>query len=591
MTESYIKDYPRPQFVRDSWETLNGRWDFAFDDAGEGESEKWFELFPSAQTIQVPFSYESNLSGIGETKFHPVVWYQKEVNVAKKAKQRVCIHFEGSDYLTKLWVNGKYAGSHVGGYTRFTFDVTELLRNGLNQFTVRVEDSNDMQQPRGKQRWVKESFACWYVQTTGIWKTVWLEYVPETHLENVKMTPLLGEKALDLEWKAVGQFEPELTLQTEIRFQGKLINRVRVPVLEQRGKMRINMFSSCIYQWWGIKTWSPEEPNLYDIRFELFENDVPVDRVNSYFGMRDIHIQNGNVLLNGQPLYQRLILNQGYWKDSQLTPPDEETLINDVESILALGYNGVRMHQKLEDERFCYWCDVNGLLMWCEMPSAYNYGDDAVQDFTTQWMEAVRQYYNHPSTIVWTPFNESWGIPQVGSDPTQQHFTEAVYHLTKSFDPMRPVIVQDGWEHTVSDIITIHDYEGSAEKLLQRYLGRKDEIMKDEVCCPGIRPVMAKGFAYRGQPVMISECGGIAFADQQSSTWGYGDDADSSEAYLSRFEEVTSAIKAIPYICGYCYTQVSDVQQEVNGILDDSHAAKVDKEAVRKINLQDRNNI
>ena len=317
--------------------------------------------------------------------------------------------------------------------------------------------------------------------------------------------------------------------------------------------------------------------------FRLIRKGELLDQAGSYFAMREIRIDGPNVLLNGKPLYQRLILDQGYWKSSHLTPPSEEALLEDIEKIQALGYNGVRKHQKIEDERFLYWCDVKGLLVWSEAPAAYQFSDYAVEEFTREWMEIVRQNYNHPCIITWTPFNESWGISMVKTDRMEQHFTEAVYHLTKSMDPFRPVIVNDGWEHTVSDLITLHDYEEEGETLKARYSEFKKEILDGQIYHCSHKSAMANGYPYAGQPVILSEFGGIAF-DGNDSGWGYGNKVDSEEAFIRRFDAVTTAVKELPYVCGYCYTQVSDVQQEINGLLDEEHQFKIDPEKIREIN-------
>jgi len=332
----------------------------------------------------------------------------------------------------------------------------------------------------------------------------------------------------------------------------------------------------------GVKVWTPENPNLYDIEFCILEDGKVLDEVGSYFAMREISIEGNCVLLNGCPLYQRLILDQGYWKDSLLTPPSERALIEDIEKIKAMGYNGVRKHQKIEDERFLYWCDVKGLLVWSEVAAAFRYTDHALTEFTSAWMEIIRQNYNHPCIIVWTPFNESWGVPNVKKRMDQQCFTEAIYYLTKSIDPYRPVITNDGWEHTISDIITIHDYSQDGCELKRRCIEHKDEILSDKVSPYSLRASFADGFTYKGQPVMISEYGGIAIRSDIPG-WGYGNMVDKDD-FVQRFESITAAIKEIPYVCGYCYTQVTDVQQEINGHMDMERNFKIDPQIIKKIN-------
>lgn len=585
MMRSYKKDYPRPQLVRQEWENLNGTWDFLFDDRNVGEKEKFYTKFPGELKIEVPFTYETKLSGIGDENRHDHVWYRKKFTADKNRleKEKLMLHFEGSDFLTKVWVNGELAGSHRGGYSRFSFDISNFIRDGENEIIVKADDSFDMAQPRGKQRWKDENFGCWYVQTTGIWKTVWLEYVPVMNLSSVKITPLLEKDCVELELEITADsYAGNLAAEVEISFQGTIVNKSVISVLESRVETRMNVFSREADEW-GVRTWSPERPDLYDISIRILEDGNVCDEVLSYFGMREIRIDRGNILLNGRPLYQRLILDQGYWEDSHLTPPNEEALVEDIEKIMKLGYNGLRKHQKVEDERFLYWCDVKGMLVWSEVPASYRFSDDAVQEFTEEWMDIVRQNYNHPSIITWTPFNESWGISKVETDRKQQHFTEAVYHLTKSFDRFRPVIVNDGWEHTVSDIITLHDYEEYGDLFFDRYNRYKEEILSTDIYHSNHKSAMADGYAYKGQPVIISEYGGIAFQNGESG-WGYGNKVGDEAEFIKRFDSITTAIKKTPYICGFCYTQVTDVQQEINGLMNIDRSFKVDPEVIKEIN-------
>ncbi|MDR1128687.1 MAG: glycoside hydrolase family 2 [Treponema sp.] len=588
--KSYIPGYPRPQFVRDkdSWESLNGSWNFAFDDAGEGIHKEWFNTFPQGLSIKVPFTCETEASGIGCSKRHNLVWYHKTVTIHKEEGKKVFLHFEGCDYRSALWVNGRFAGTHEGAYARFSFDISDLVNPGKNEITLRAEDSFDTSRPRGKQRWKDENFGCWYVQTTGIWKTVWLEYVNEAHIVSVKMTPLFREGKLALECVLdTGPLSrPELAV--DISFGDKKAAALAAPVSGERIETAIDIRSLDISEW-GIVPWTPEHPALYDISFRLLENGKTCDHVLSYFGMREIAIDGSNILLNGSPLYQRLILDQGYWKDSHLTPPDEEALIADIDKILALGYNGVRKHQKIEDEKFLYWADVKGLLVWSEMAAAYEFNDRAVRSFTREWMEILRQNYNHPSIITWTLFNESWGVPRIKTDAAQQCFTQAIYYLTKSFDPYRPVICNDGWEHTISDIITLHDYEEKGEDFLDRY-GHIEEILNNKIYHNTFKSAFADGFAYRGQPVILSEFGGIAF-DNNNSGWGYGGKVKSREEFIKRFDAITTAIKKIDLFCGYCYTQVTDIQQEINGLMDIERNFKVEPSIIKYINERKTGNL
>ena len=573
-------NYPRPQLARENWTSLDGAWDFIFDDRNAGEQERWNENFPrETREIQVPFSYETALSGIGETAFHPVVWYEKAVTLSGTGG-RTLLHFEGVDYTAKVWVNGHFAGTHTGAYARFSLDITAYIQAGENKITVRAEDSMSCLQPRGKQRWKAENYGCWYVQTTGIWKTVWLEEVPELYIEKIKITPDLDNAQALFEVKLNRKPDGPAWLACKTH-----MGEIEVSACSIRADSEYLSFS--VNAAYGetsgqVAVWSPWDPKLYDVELTL-SHGTEQDTAVSYFGMRKISIENGRVLLNNMPLYQRLLLDQGYWEESHLTPPSEEALVRDIDLALAAGYNGVRKHQKTEDERFLYWCDRKGLLVWCEMPSTYTFHDDAMEQFTRQWLEIVRQNYSHPCIVTWTAFNESWGIERIYTDLRQQKFTEGIYHLTKAVDPMRPVIVNDGWEHTVSDILTLHDYEELGAVLAERYRD-KESVTDCRIPFNLHKYAMARGYSYQGQPIFISEYGGIAF--QTESGWGYGNQVGGEEDFLERFRYSTAAIKALPYVVGFCYTQITDVQQEVNGLYTAKREPKVSIEELRKINLE-----
>lgn len=587
--KSYMKDYPRTQFVRDNWEILNGVWDFAFDDQNCGEQEKWYYDFPQQLKIQVPFTYETKLSGIQNEERHDNIWYRRYWSLESfdANEQDYILHFEGSDFHTKVWVNGHFAGEHKGGYSRFSFNLTHLVQCGRNEIVVKVEDSFEIQQPRGKQRWMEQNYLCWYIQTTGIWKTVWSEIVPKIRIEHVKMTPNMQKFSLELEYDVIipeKQLGSEYMIETEIFYKNKFINKTITAIYEKHIESSISVFSKDSFSYEAsVYPWSPETPNLYDITFRIVYKGDKKDEVKSYFAMREIRIEGTNILLNGHLLYQRLILDQGYWPDSHMTPPSENALIEDIQKIKEMGYNGLRKHQKVEDERFLYWCDVMGMLVWCEAPSFYQFTDYAITEFINEWTEIVNQNYNHPSIIIWTPINESWGISCVETNIMEQYFTEAIYYLTKSMDKYRPVIVNDGWEHTISDIITLHDYEDNGTDFYQRYTRFKQEILNAEIYHGGYKSSMSNGYTYKDQPIMISEFGGIAFQNKNSG-WGYGEKVKTSEEFIQRFDEITTAVKKVPYICGYCYTQVSDVQQEMNGLLDENRNYKINPQILREIN-------
>lgn len=581
----HIENYPRPQLVRPEWTNLNGEWDFAFDRRDVGKAEKWNVHFPQSQKIVVPFTYETKLSGIGIEKDVNVVWYHRKLPVSRKdlSNERLILHMEGCDYYSEIYVNGVMTGSHTGAYSRASYDITDALDDNENYLTVRIEDSRDKSQPRGKQRWLDDNYGCWYVQTTGIWKTVWLEKVPPVYIQALRLTPSAKKCCIDFDME-VNQLpvdNEKYVAQFRIMDGEKEINTVSLALEQKKVSGRCFLYGSELHNW-GIKLWSPEHPNLYDIEVTLVRDEQAVDKVYSYFGLRDICCSKGQILLNGVPLYERLILDQGYWKDSGLTPPSEEALIEDIDKTLALGYNGVRKHQKVEDERYLYWADVKGLLVWSEVGAFYDFTEKSITDFTQQWIEIVRENYNHPCIITWTPFNESWGIRQVKTNRQEQEFTEGIYYLTKSLDSTRPVIANDGWEHTISDIITIHDYAEDGDEFYRHYMNHIQEILKNERFPSREKAAFADGYEYKGQPIMITEYGGIAF--QTDKGWGYGNQVSDEKEFLNRFKNITEAIKRIPWCCGYCYTQLTDVQQEVNGLLSENRAYKVSPDKVKAIN-------
>ncbi|MDF2791170.1 MAG: glycoside hydrolase family 2 [Neobacillus sp.] len=583
MTEKNIprKEYPRPHFERAEWMNLNGEWNFKFDKDNNGEKEKWYKKSNFDGKIIVPFTYETEASGIGEEVFCPNVWYQKSIIIPSEYENKdIILHFQAADYITKLWVNGTFVGKKKGGQIAFSFNITDFS-DGINELNivVKIEDSQSCFQPRGKQRWLDHSYECWYVQTTGIWQTVWLEFLNEAHVQAVKITPDIDTESVEFIYEVSGNMDQSLVLRTSIFFKGQQIKSFDQTVCRPNSTITTNIASE--FHHWRVVHWSPQSPNLYDVEFTLFKNGDVVDYVKSYFGMRKISIENGNVLLNNIPLYQKLILDQGYWGESHLTPPSEEAIIEDIDLTLAMGFNGVRKHMKVEDQRFLYWADKKGLLVWAEMAATYEFSDEAVQNFTEEWIEVVKQHYNHPCIITWTPFNESWGVKNIYTDCKQQKFTEGIYHLTKAIDSMRPVIVNDGWEHTVSDIITLHDYEEYGDEFLNRY-GNKEKVVHNEIAFNNSKHAMAVGYKYKGQPIIISEYGGIAFNSDKG--WGYGNQVKSEEDFLHRYESITQAIKNTPYISGFCYTQITDVQQEVNGLLKENRVPKIDLNKIKAIN-------
>jgi beta-galactosidase/beta-glucuronidase len=487
-------EYPRPQFRRPDWVNLKGEWRFAFDDEDVGLARGWYRVeaeslrasdSPFDRRITVPFCYQSKLSGIGDTSFHDVVWYARtfEFPLSDATEERLLLHFGAVDYRATVWLDGAQVAEHEGGHTPFYADVTPLLQEGENVVVVRVEDpSRDVTIPRGKQYWKEESEGIFYTRTTGIWQTVWLEPVSRRRIDTLRLTPDVDAACVSVEvgvevfkssasLRLVVELDGEVVLEDLVGLQSAFVER-SLPLLRRGEAPR----TPHLGEWPAPSLWSPEDPNLYDLRLELLDEAGEVlDAVESYFGMRKIEAKDGEVYLNNHPYYQRLVLDQGYFPDGILTAPTDEDLRRDIELAREMGFNGARKHQKVEDPRWLYWADRLGFLVWGEMANAYQYSPDYVRRITGEWQEAVRRDYNHPCVVAWVPMNESWGVPELASDPEQVDHLLTLYHLTRSLDRTRLVVSNDGWEHALTDLCTIHDY-GGAEDLSRRYATLESSI-------------------------------------------------------------------------------------------------------------------
>lgn len=578
----YIPNYPRPQFVRGSWLDLNGKWNFAFDKHNEGEATGYCKGFDPQYNITVPFAAECAASGIGKEEPCVCVWYSRNVSLSEEQiKARCFIHFDGVDYTAKVWINGNFAGTHSGGYARFSFDVTNYVHAGENLIVVKAEDYFDVTQPRGKQRWMDYNYGCWYVQTTGIWKSVWMEFTSRIgRLNGVKITPRIDEYSFDLEFDTSLSGEGEYELFTEVEFRGKPVCGVRSflngEILKQKLFIESRHIDNQVY------FWSPNDPAVYDFTFRLYQNGELLDEVGSYCGLRDFRAEGNKVMLNGFPFYQKLVLYQGYWADSGITPPSEEAIVNDIRLMKEAGFNGARLHQIVETDQFLYYADIMGFLVWCELPSPHTFNIRACDRVLREWTEIVRQTYNHTAIATWVIYNESWGIREVAYNRQQQIFTESLYYLTKAYDSMRPVIANDGWEHTLCDVLTVHNYEQNAE-IFEKLYRDVHNLQNARQQMPPHLP-FSQGYRYEGQPVLFSEYGGCAFNADTENGWGYGKSVQGTEDFYSRFGALLRTIKEFDYCSGYCYTQFTDVQQEKNGLFTIDRTCKVDIKRIRELN-------
>ena len=569
------KEYPRPQFRRENWQSLNSEWEFAFDDKNEGiKSGLWQGNKALPLKINVPFSYEYPASGVGDTAQHDVVWYRRTFAIAEgNGGSRALLCFNAADYQTDVWLNGVHILTHTGGFTPFSADITDILKEGENVLVVRCEDTLNDAVPRGKQSWTGSPFSCFYVPNTGIWQSVWLEFFGEDCIAEHSLfcdydkTELYGELAT-----LYGSADEA---EIAVVFDGKLIKRERLTLRGRHNNYRFTLPKDYTDDY----SWSPENPRLLYVDFALYKGGKQIDLAHTRIGMRKISVdEHGKICLNNRPYYQRLVLDQGYWQESGLTPPSAEALRKDIELTKAMGFNGARKHQKLEDPYFCYYAEELGFLTWCEMPSAYRFCAEETAAITKEWQEIVRAGRNCTSNVCYVPLNESWGAREIATDERQKAFARSLYFLTKSLDPTRLISTNDGFEVVnPTDILGVHDYDAEKAEDFQKYANGYD----------GMHPqgfaLFAEGEKYAGEPVLLTEFGGRAFqTDAKGEAWGYSGAAQNEEAFLKQLGSIMQGV----YSCnfqGYCYTQLTDVQQEVNGLLYADRQPKADLERLKYI--------
>ncbi|OCA98198.1 glycoside hydrolase family 2 protein [Clostridium beijerinckii] len=575
-------EYPRPSFERETWLNLNGEWDFEYDDNNLGLKNKWYKNKDFSKKIIVPYVFQTELSGINEQEVHDIIWYSKDFDITEELKdKRVILHFGAVDYKADVWVNGIHLMNHEGGHVPFSVEITDVLKEKGNNIKVRVEDyTYDLEIPRGKQYWKEKSQGIFYTRTTGIWQTVWVEVVGKEYLKSTFITPDLDNKKVLVEYELDG-FSDNTYLEVSISLRDIEIVKDKIRVINGRGKREFWLDQNITVDWNHQESWawSPENPILFDIAFKVINNDSYVDEVKSYFGLRKVSIVSGKFMLNNRPYFQKLLLDQGYWEKSLLTAPADEDFIKDIELSKAMGFNGVRKHQKIEDPRYLYWADKLGFIVWGEIASAYNYSRNYATRMTKEWMEMIYRDYNHPCIVAWTPLNESWGVDCIMNNKNEQAHSASMYWLTKSLDQTRPVISNDGWDHTKSDLFTIHDYEWRKEILEERY-SSLDNILNS---MPSGRTLMAQGWEYEGQPIIVSEMGGISYQKSNWEGWGYSS-ASSDEDYAKRYYDVISPLLESPFVQGFVYTQITDVEQEINGLLTYGREPKIDIEIIKAIN-------
>lgn len=560
---------PNPQFERKNWLSLNGEWDFGFQKAKHSykfSKDAGFacDIHKKSEydyKINVPFCVESKLSGIGYTGFINYVWYRKKVNFHAEGKL-VFLNIGAADYLTTVLINGKCAGRHKGGYTSFKFNITDYIKDGENEIFILCEDEvRDPYVPAGKQSDRKNSYACSYTRTTGIWGNVYLEFIPENHIESFKIYPDEKQCCCDISFKLKGCAQ----LTVKAFYEDTEVGSKTIP--DAAGNININIPLSEKHLWECL------HGRLYRLEMTFGE-----DTVYSYFGLRNVRLEGFKFLLNSKSVFQRLVLDQGYYREGIYTAKDDDELKRDIELSLALGFNGARLHQKVFDPRFLYYCDLYGYIVWGEYASwGLDYSNKgALAEFLPQWLESVERDFNHPSIIGWCPFNETWNYH---GRKQRNELIETVYEMTKLADSTRPCIDTSGNFHVKTDIYDVHDYRFKADEFKKSYDMLKDGILYEHVL--NDNPGRQK---YGGEPVFISEYGGIKWeADTSVKSWGYGDDVKSEEELAERYAGLTQAITSNPKILGFCYTQLYDVEQEQNGLYTYDRKKKFSDDIYEKI--------
>ena len=568
----YRMEHPNPRFQRESWVNLNGEWRFAFDFGKSGMERKMYLADEETEakythTINVPFCPESKLSGIQYLDFMNAVWYRKEVFVTKEQLQgRVLLHFGAVDYESHVFVNGEEVGKHIGGYTPFVFDVTKQLHEGGNVIALyAIDESRIGWQARGKQSPFFDSRGCDYTRTTGIWQTVWIEFVPKSYVKKFKITPDITEQCFYIDCNVTGKG----LLTVSASYEGKACGSVSKEVFGEGNKLVLPVSE--------LHLWECGKGRLYDIAIE-YKTDDSVDRISSYAGMREVKLEGYKFLLNGKPVFQRTVLDQGFYRDGIYTAPSDEALLNDIKLSMALGFNGARLHEKIFEPRFLYHCDKEGYMVWGEHG---NWGIDmsnamGLLHFMPQWIEAVERDYNHPSIIGWCPFNETWDY-----DCRQQNgqILENIYRMTKALDATRPCIDTSGNFHVMTDIYDLHNYRQNVEEFNDCYKNFPvtGEFVEEH-------PTRQK--YTEGLPLFISEYGGIKWDTllDNATAWGYGEAPKTEEEFIERYRGLTDSLLDNLGIMGFCYTQLYDIEQEVNGLYDYDRKAKFDPKIFYEIN-------
>ncbi len=561
-------EHPNPNFYRENYINLNGEWDFEFDFGNSGlDREMYKKNCEFSKKITVPFCPESELSGIGYKDFMSAVWYKKTVNITKEQLNgKAFIVFGAVDFHARVYVNGEFAGEHFGGYTSFKIDATNYLTEGENTITVYAEDDvRNSAQARGKQSELYYSHGCDYTRTTGIWQTVYMEFCPQDYIKNFRVYPNISEGTFTVTATVEGYGDFSVTAFWDGKEVGSASSKVNgdtvtvtVPLLEKH-------------------LWKVGKGGLYSLTLKLGE-----DTVTSYAGLREVKLSDGGIKINNEMIFQRLVLDQGFYPDGIYTAPTKEALKKDIEMSMAVGFNGARLHQKIFEPLFLHYCDELGYIVWGEHGNwGLDYSDfSSIRYFLLEIEEEIERDFNHPALIGWCPYNETWDYHN--SRRQDDDTLRIVYRTVKALDKTRPCIDTSGNYHVETDIFDIHDYEQNPELFREHYdmLVSENKLFDNH----------AHRQTWRGEPVFMSEYGGIrvelaAFDENDhKKAWGYGNAATSLEEFYARYEGLTSALLDNPKMLGFCYTQLTDVEQELNGIYYYDRTPKFDAEILYKIN-------
>ena len=550
-------EHPRPNLKRKDWLNLNGEWDFEIDNEVSGAAKGYFKRTELNSKIIVPFSPESKLSGLAHTDFMNAVWYKRDVDIPLEwTNKRVILHIDACDYKTTVYVNGKYIGYHVGGYTSFAFDISSAIVDGSNRISICAEDDiRSEKQVSGKQSHRFSSYGCYYTRTTGIWQTVWLEAVEEAHITNYKVTSNISDTSVSIE-VLTSPAAMGASLRVTASYEGKYMGEAKADIYSSSTRVNISLADEHL--------WEPGSGRLYDLHFELLKNGS-LDTLDGYFGLREVSITKEHGLqINGKTVFGRFVLDQGYYPDGIITAPSDEALVFDIKASLSCGFNGARLHQKVFEPRFLYHADRLGYMVWAETG---NWGLDHTKEeniyhFLPEWLEEIERDFSHPSIIGWCPFNETW---DKNARQQSDKFLNTVYDITKAIDKTRPVVTSSGsYQTSKSDVHDIHEYEQNPE-LLRSYFSEMDKgVIRDQL----YRRIPARQRYNTALPVFVSEYGGIKWIlENNDSAWGYGASVKTEDEFFERLSGLTDALLENKGIFAFCYTQLTDIEQEQNGVM------------------------